>query len=43
VASVADPTGVPPLSELEGRRFDLADLESLEQTQALLGELGLIG
>ncbi|MCB0986758.1 MAG: extracellular solute-binding protein [Acidimicrobiales bacterium] len=43
VASVADPTGVPPLSELEGPRFDLADLDSLEQTQALLGELGLIG
>jgi len=43
VASVADPTGVPPLSDLEGPRFDLADLSSLEQTQALLGELGLLG
>jgi iron(III) transport system substrate-binding protein len=43
VAGIADPAGVPPLEELEGPDLDLTDLESLEETQALLTELGLLG
>ena len=42
VAGIADPEGVPPLAELEGPAIDLTDLESLEATQALLTEKGLL-
>ena len=42
VEGIADPEGVPPLSELEGPAIDLTDLESLEATQALLTEKGLL-
>lgn len=43
VDGVAGPEGVPPLEDLEGPQLDLTDLESLEQTQALLTDLGLLG
>jgi iron(III) transport system substrate-binding protein len=43
VEGVADPEGIPALDELEGPALDLADLDSLEATQALLTELGLLG
>lgn len=43
IEGVADPVGVPPLDDLEGPDLDLTDLESLEQTQQLLTELGLLG
>ena len=43
VDGVADPEGIPALDELEGPALDLADLDSLEATQALLTELGLLG
>lgn len=43
IDGVADPAGVPPLDELEGPNLDLTDLESLEETQRLLTELGLLG
>ena len=42
VDGIADPEGVPPLEELEGPALDLTDLESLEATQALLTEKGLL-
>ena len=42
VEGIADPEGVPPLAELEGPALDLTDLESLEATQALLTEKGLL-
>jgi iron(III) transport system substrate-binding protein len=42
VAGVDQPSGVPPLAELEGPQIDLADLESLEETQALLTDVGLL-
>lgn len=42
VGGVGDPDGVPPLADLEGPALDLADLDSLEQTQALLTEAGLL-
>lgn len=42
VDGVEDPEGIPPLAELEGPNLDLTDLDSLEQTQALLTELGLL-
>jgi iron(III) transport system substrate-binding protein len=42
VDGVADPVGIPPLDELEGPPIDLTDLDSLEATQALLTELGLL-
>jgi iron(III) transport system substrate-binding protein len=43
VVGIPDPEGVPPLDELEGPQIDLTDLESLEATQALLTEKGLLG
>jgi iron(III) transport system substrate-binding protein len=42
VDGVDDPAGIPPLDELEGPQLDLTDLESLEATQALLTDLGLL-
>ncbi len=42
VDGIADPEGIPPLDELEGPPIDLTDLDSLEATQALLTELGLL-
>lgn len=42
VEGIAQPDGVPPLADLEGPQVDLTDLESLEQTQVLLVELGIL-
>jgi iron(III) transport system substrate-binding protein len=42
VAGVEGPAGIPPLAELGGPNLDLTDLDSLEQTQQLLTELGLL-
>lgn len=42
VEGVAQPEGVPPLDSLEGPDINLTDLESLEATQALLTEAGLL-
>jgi len=42
IEGVPDPEGVPPLEDLQGPQLDLTDLESLEETQALLTDLGLI-
>jgi len=42
IAGVADPEGVPALAELEGPALDLTDLDSLEATQALLTQKGLL-
>ncbi len=42
VGGIADPEGVPPLESLEGPALDLTDLESLEATQAMLTQLGLL-
>lgn len=42
VDGIADPEGVPALDELGGPELNLTDLASLEATQALLTELGLI-
>jgi iron(III) transport system substrate-binding protein len=42
VDGVADPDGLPALEELQGPDIDLADLESLAETQALLNDVGLI-
>lgn len=42
VDGIADPTGYPAKAELEGPALDLTDLDSLEATQALLTELGLL-
>lgn len=41
-SGIKQPEGVPPLSELQGPQIDLTDLESLEATQALLTEKGLL-
>lgn len=43
VDGIADPEGIPPLDELGGPKLDLTDLESLEQTQQLLSDVGLLG
>lgn len=43
IAGVPDPVGVPPLDQLAGPDLDLTDLDSLEQTQALLTDVGLLG
>ena len=43
VAGIPQPEGVPPLAELQGPEIDLTDLESLEETQAMLTDLGLLG
>lgn len=42
VEGVDDPEGIPPLADLEGPALDLTDLDSLEETQALLTDLGLL-
>jgi iron(III) transport system substrate-binding protein len=42
VDGIDDPEGIPPLDELEGPDLDLTDLDSLEETQALLTDLGLL-
>ncbi|MCD9624040.1 iron ABC transporter substrate-binding protein [Rhabdothermincola salaria] len=42
VPGVPNPEGVPPLAELDGPALDLADLKSLEASQALLTEKGLL-
>ncbi|MBX3312977.1 MAG: extracellular solute-binding protein [Actinobacteria bacterium] len=42
VDGVDDPPGLPPLTELSGPDLDLTDLDSLEETQALLVDVGLI-
>lgn len=42
IDGVADPTGVPPLDDLEGPALDLTDLDSLEETEAMLTDMGLL-
>jgi len=42
VDGVADPQGYPPRAELDGPAIDLADLDSLEASQALLRKVGLV-
>ncbi len=42
IDGIADPAGLPPLAELEGPALDLTDLDSLEATDALLTDLGLL-
>lgn len=39
---VASPEGLPTLADLANTKFDLADLASLTQTQALLAKYGLL-
>ena len=42
VDGVTGPEGLPALESLRNSELDLSDLESLEETQALLAEYGLI-
>jgi iron(III) transport system substrate-binding protein len=42
VGGIAAPVGVPALGSLVNAKLDLADLESLAETQDLLGKYGLI-
>lgn len=42
VDGIADPVGIPPLEDLSGPDLDLTDLRSIEESQALLTELGLL-
>jgi iron(III) transport system substrate-binding protein len=42
VAGIDQPAGVPPLDELEGPEIDLTDLESLQETQTMLTNVGLL-
>jgi iron(III) transport system substrate-binding protein len=42
IDGVADPQGIPALDELEGPPIDLADLDSLEATEAMLTDLALL-
>lgn len=42
VAGLPGPAGVPPLDQLGGPELNLSDLASLEQTVALLTEVGLV-
>ncbi len=42
VEGIADPNGVPPLDQLQGPALDLSDLDSLQESQALLTDLGLL-
>ncbi|NLA36766.1 MAG: iron ABC transporter substrate-binding protein [Actinobacteria bacterium] len=42
IDGVEGPAGFPPLSELEGPKLDLTDLDSLAATQALLTKMGLL-
>lgn len=42
VDGVADPTGIPALSDLTGPKLDLGDLDSLEATQKLLTQEGYL-
>ena len=43
VDGIDDPEGIPPLEELEGPPLDLTDLDSLEQSQTMLTDVGLLG
>lgn len=43
VTGIEDPEGLPALDELGGPQLDLTDLDSLEASQALLTEKGLLG
>jgi iron(III) transport system substrate-binding protein len=43
VAGIPGPEGYPDIADLEGPAIDLTDLDSLEETQAMLTELGLLG
>lgn len=42
VDGVRDPKGIPGLDSLQGPKLDLTDLDSLERTQRLLTDLGLL-
>lgn len=42
VKGIANPEGVPALETLQGPQLDLTDLDSLEKSQQLLTELGLL-
>jgi iron(III) transport system substrate-binding protein len=42
ISGVGQPEGVPSLDELDTPDIDLTDLESLEATQALLADVGLL-